>query len=170
VPTGLIAFMLYSWRRFEDPLKFVHMQSYWGRSTTWPWTGAVQTIKQIVDASSGGAIFQPIVVLDMIDLLSVPFILTLLVLSVVGPWKLGQQCWYLIASAAATYLAVLVSPIGLGLPPLHGVPRYALEILPAFMVLARITASRTMERLYLLPALGLQGALVLIFFFDVWLS
>ena len=39
-----------------------------------------------------------------------------------------------------------------------------------FMVLARITASRTMERLYLLPALGVQGALVLIFFFDVWLS
>jgi Gpi18-like mannosyltransferase len=170
VPTGLIAFMLYSWHLFGDPLKFVHIQSYWGRSTTWPWTGAVHTIQQIIDASKDGAIFQPVVVLDTIDLLSVPFILTLLVLSVVGPWRLGPQCWYLIASATATYLAVLVSPIGLGLPPLHGVPRYALEILPAFLVLARITANRTLERLYLLPALGLQGALVLIFFFDIWLS
>jgi Gpi18-like mannosyltransferase len=170
VPAGLVAYMLYSWHLFGDPLKFVHIQAYWGRSSTWPWTGAVQTIRQVVDASTGGAIFQPIVVLDMIDLLSVPFVLTLLVLSVVGPWKLGPQSWYLIASSAVTYIVVLISPLGLGLPPLHGVPRYALEMLPAFLVLARIAANRTVERLYLLPALGLQGALVLIFFFDIWLS
>ena len=60
-------------------------------------------------------------------------------------------------------------PFG-GDTPLHGVPRYALELLPVFIVLARIGANRYLERFYLMPAIAVQATLLLAFFNDVWLS
>ena len=170
VPTGLIAFMIYSGIAFGDPLKFMHVQVLWGREASLPWTGTVNASAQLSDAAVDGFLFQPIVVLNVIDLLAVLVTLSLLVLSVVGPWRLGRECWYLIAVAAATFLLVLLTPIGRGLPPLHGFPRYALEILPAFIVLARMGANRYLDRLYLLPAMGVQAVLVLAFFNNIWLS
>jgi Gpi18-like mannosyltransferase len=171
VPSGLIAYVLYCLYFHGDALKFIHIQTYWGRnSMSWPWTGSVHAIDQISTAAAGGAVLQPAVVLNIIDLMAVPLTITLLILSVVGPWKLGREAWYLIASAAAGFLLVLVSPLGLELPPLHGVPRYALEVLPAFIVLARIGANRYAERFYLMPAIGIQGVLVLAYFLDIWLS
>ena len=143
VPVGLLGYVVYSAFKFDDPLKFVHIQAFWGRTSTVPWDGVVRTIDQIAHASSGGAIFQPIMILDLVDLLSVPVTITLLVLSVVGRWKLGPESWYLVAFAAVGFLLALTSPIGLNYPPLHGVPRYAVEALPAFMVVARMGASRT---------------------------
>jgi hypothetical protein len=65
---------------------------------------------------------------------------------------------------------VLLTPIGRGLPPLHGVPRYALEVLPAFIVLGRLGADRGFDRAYLFPAIALQAALLVGFFANVWLS
>ena len=64
---------------------------------------------------------------------------------------------------------ILISPIGRNVP-LHGVPRYVLEMLPAYMVLARIGAKPHLERLYLMPALLTQGVLVLAFYFDYWVA
>jgi Gpi18-like mannosyltransferase len=170
VPSGLIAYALFCLYFHGDALKFMHIQAYWGRSMSWPWTGTVHAINQIADAAGDGAIFQPAVVLNVIDLVAVPVIITLLILSMVGPWKLGRESWYLIASGAAGFLLVLVSPLGLELPPLHGVPRYSLEVLAAFIVFARIGANRYVERLYLMPAIGIQSTLVVAYFFDIWLS
>jgi Gpi18-like mannosyltransferase len=170
VPSGLIAFMIYSGITLGDPLKFMHVQAYWGREVSLPWIGAIDAFAQLNAAAVDGYLFQPLVVLNIIDLLALPVTLGLLVMSVVGRWKLGPECWYLVASAAATFLLVLLTPIGRGLPPLHGVPRYALEILPAFIVLARTGANRYLNRLYLLPAMGVQSVLVLAFFNNVWLS
>jgi Gpi18-like mannosyltransferase len=170
VPVGLLAYVIYSAYKFNDPLKFVHIQAFWGRTSTVPWDGVVRTIDQIAQTSSGGAIFQPIVILNIIDLVSVPITITLLVLSVVGRWKLGPESWYLVAFGAVAFLLALTSPLGLNFPPLHGVPRYAIEALPAFMVVARMGANRTTERFYLLPALGVQIALLIAFFNNIWLS
>ncbi len=170
VPSGLIAFMVYCGIALGDPLKFLHVQIYWGREASLPWIGSVNASNQLGDAAVDGFVFQPLVVLNVIDMLAVLVTGVLLVLSVVGRWRLGEESWYLIAVAAASFLLVLISPIGRGLPPLHGVPRYVLEILPAFIVLARIGANRYLDRFYLLPAIGVQGVLVLAFFGNVWLS
>jgi hypothetical protein len=170
VPAGLIAFAIYCAVYLGDPLKFVHIQAVWGREASPPWVGLVNTIAQVTDASRDGAIFQPIVVLDVIDILAVLVTPVLLVLSAVGPWRLGPPSWYLIAFGVAGFLMVLVSPLGVHLPPLHGVPRYALEALPAFLVLARMGANRYVERFYLMPAIGVQAVLVLAYFNNVWLS
>jgi hypothetical protein len=170
VPVGLLGYMIYSAYKFNDPLRFVHIQAFWGRATTVPWDGVVRTIEQLANAGSGGAIFQPIMVLDIIDLLTVPITITLLVLSVVGRWRLGPDAWYLVAFASISFLLALSSPLGLTYPPLHGLPRYAIELLPAFMVVARMGANRTLERFYLLPALGIQATLLLAYFNGAWLS
>jgi Gpi18-like mannosyltransferase len=169
VPVGVASFALYSWHAFGDPLKFVHVQAVWGRAATWPWLGTWRALVTSVDAAKDGAIFQPLVVLNIIDVLSVVITLALLVLSVVGPWKLGPESLYLVVFSATSYLMILISPIGLSVP-LHGLPRYVLETIPAFMVLARMGANRNFERLYLMPALLTQGVLLLTFYYGVWIA
>jgi Gpi18-like mannosyltransferase len=169
VPTGLIAFAIYSGMYLGDPLKFVHVQAFWGRELSVPWKGVVGALEQ-ASAWAPTSPMHPDVVLNVIDLVTVPIVLALLVLSVVGPWRLGQESWYLIVFAAATFITVLLTPIGPWLPPLHGVPRYALEVLPIFIVLARMGRHRAVDRAYLFPSVALQAALLIGFFADVWLS
>jgi hypothetical protein len=169
VPMGTVAFAGYSWSAFGDPLKFVHVQSAWGRQPTWPWIGTERAVGEITRASVDGAIFQPTVVLNVIDMAAVFVSLVLLVLAVVGPWRLGAESAYLTVMAFASLLLFLVSPIGLRVP-LHGLPRYVLELLPAFIVLARMGANRHVERLYLVPAIAVQAVLLLGYFFDRWLA
>lgn len=169
VPAGMLAYVLYSWREFDDPLRFVHAQAAWGREPTLPWKGTQRAIEVIREASVDGAVFQPLVVLNVIDVAAVFISLILLVLSVVGPWRLGIESLYLIVTAFASFLLILMSPIGLAVP-LHGLPRYVLELLPAFMVLARMGANQHLDRLYLMPAIATQGVLVLGFYYDHWLA
>jgi hypothetical protein len=155
---------------FGDPLYFLSVQSMWGREPKFPWEGSASAIGHIIRATRGnGAIFQPIVVFNIIDLLAVLVTGTLLVLSIVGPWRLGRESAYLIVTAVVGFVVILISPIALNVP-LHGVPRYVLEMLPAFMVMARIGAKPHLERLYLFPALLTQGVIVLAFYFDYFVA
>jgi Gpi18-like mannosyltransferase len=170
VPTGVIGFMIYSWLTLGDPLSFVHVQVFWGRDLSMPWIGTAGALEQAGAVAAEGTPFHPGVVLNVIDLIAVPVTIALLVLSVVGRWRLGPQSWYLTVFGAATFLMVLLTPIGRGLPPLHGVPRYAVEILPAFIVVARMGANRYVERFYLFPAIGVQAVLLLAYFNNIWLS
>jgi hypothetical protein len=169
VPTGLMAFMWYSWRAFGDPLKFVHVQSAWGRQALPPWIGTQRAFHEIVKASVDGAIFQPLVVLNVIDASAVFVTLVLLILSIVGPWRLGAESGYLIVMAWASFMMILVAPIGLNVP-LHSLPRYVIELVPAFMVVARMGRNPHVERFYLMPAIALQGVLLLGWLFGYWLA
>ncbi len=170
VPSGLIAFMIYNAEALGDPLKFMHIQGFWGREFGPPWQGIVDTLDQIAARIDAGGPLATYAVLNIIDLVSVPLILLLLVLSVAGPWKLGPESWYLVAFGAAIFVMVLLPPMGRGLPPLHGLPRYALEMVPIFIVLGRLGESRGFERAYLFPAIGLQAALLIGYFANVWLA
>ena len=49
----------------------------------------------------GWNVFNSIVVRNVIDLVAMLATVVLLVLALVGPWRLGQQAWYLVAGAAA---------------------------------------------------------------------
>jgi hypothetical protein len=172
VPTGLIGFMIYDDRVLGDPLKFAHVQQFWGRKLSAPWTGTFAVFDRLAQFMSQpeATPLHPTFVVSVIDLLAVPIVIALLVLSLVGRWRLGPESWYLIAFGAAVFLMVLVTPLGYGLPPLHGVPRYALEVLPIFMVLGRMGANRWFDRAFLFPAVALQAALVIGYFANVWLS
>jgi len=169
VPGGMLAYMAYLWQAFGEPLKFVEVQSLWGRKATWPWEGTVRAFGVIERASVDGYIFQPIVVLNVIDILAVVVTPVLIGLSLVGPWRLGRDSLFVIVTAGVSFVVVLISPLGLDVP-VHGVPRYALEAIPAFMVLARMGRNPHFERFYLVPAMAVQGVLVLAFYYDIWLT
>ena len=111
----------------------------------------------------------PVAVHNLFDLVSAIVVVTLLVLGFIGPWRLGLQHLYLLVYGAASVLVVLTGPVG-GLFPMQGVARYAVEVVPIFLVLARLTAGRAGERLYLLPAIGVQTVLVLTFLNNVWVG
>jgi hypothetical protein len=166
-PTGLVAYMAYCASRWGDPWLFARLQETgWGHKLSPPWTGIVDGIRQI----SGAAPLSQTTVLNVVDLLAALVGAALLVLGVVGPWRLGPASWYLVAFGAAELLGVLMSPIVMWLPPLHGLPRYALEMVPIFLVLARMGADRRIDRAYLFPALVVQTSLLIAFFSSVYLS
>ncbi len=168
VPAGTAAYALYCWRAVGDPWKFVHIQAVWSRELSWPWDGAQRAVAEIEKAAVDDAIFQPLVVLSLIDLAALLITVILLVLSVLGPWTLGLESLYLVVFAYASLILVLVSPIGLNVP-LHGVPRYVLD-------LARLHGpgqdGRQQARgaVYLVPAIAVQGVLLLAFYKGAWLS
>lgn len=172
VPSGLIAFMIYSARSFDDPLRFATLQQEaWGHTLSPPWTGISATVDQIRDMlANSGSPLQSGVVLNIIDLMTLVVVVTLLVLAVVGPWRLDDRSWYLVAFGAVGFLAAAMSPMLTHLPPLHGLPRYALEVLAVFIVLARLGADRRFERAYLFPAITLQAVLLIAYFANVFLS
>ena len=169
IPLGVGAFALYCWAAFGDPLKFVHVQAAWGREPTLPWVGTGRALGRAIEAAGRGSPLQPDVMLNLVDIAGVLFAVVLLLWSSVGLWRLGTESAYLLAFAWADLLLVLASPLGVGLP-LHGAPRYVLELIPAFMVLGRLGASPRIERLYLLPAIAVQGVLLLLWFEGAWLS
>jgi Gpi18-like mannosyltransferase len=169
VPTGVIAFMVYSDQVLGDPLKFLHVQAFWGRELSPPWVGTVGALDHIAFWSQRSPL-HTFTVLNVIDLVAMALVIALLVLTVVGPWRLGPQSWYLVAFGAAVIVMVLLTPIGRGLPPLHGLPRYALEVVAIFIVLARMGANSVLDRAYLFPAIALQATLLVGFFANVWLS
>lgn len=169
IPFGTGAYALYCWHAFGDPLRFAHLQVLWGREPSWPWEGPMRALSIIREAAVDGAIFQPTIVFNVLDLAAVVAMVVLLVLSVVGPWRLNAESAYVVTFGFAGFLLVLVSPIGLGVP-LHGAPRYALEVIPAFIVLARMCVRPTAERFYVMPAMALQALLLLAMFFGHWLA
>jgi hypothetical protein len=166
IPVGVAAFATYCWVRFGDPLDFAHAQEVWGKHFAPPWVGFEQAVHMVSR--------QPMVLYqaglhNMIDIGFGLGSIVLLVLCVAGPWRLRRDQLFLVVYAAASLLTVLMSPAG-GLFPMMGIPRYALELIPNFLLLARLGAHRAFERIYLLPAVGLQAVLLLAFLRNIWVA
>jgi threonine/homoserine efflux transporter RhtA len=99
-------------------------------------------------------------------------VIALLVLAFVGPWKMRRDQWALPLYGVALTLVIVSFPSTRpDAPfPLYSAPRLALEVIPAFIVLARIGERRTADRLYLLVALSLQGAAIVQYLNGGWVS
>jgi hypothetical protein len=165
VPVGLGLFSTYCWLALGDPFAFSRAQDHWGREFAAPWAGLAEAIGSVVVHP----LLHPFTLHNLIDALSAIVAVTLLVLAWVGRWRLGPEHLYLQVYAAAALLLVLTGPVA-GLFPLQGLPRYVIELVPAFLVLGRLAASRAFERVYLLPAVGIQVVFLLTFLNNVWVS
>lgn len=125
---GLLAYMIYLWQKFQDPLLFAHVQEGFGagRSTDkfillyqvfWRYLKMIFT----VDASN------PIYFTIWLE-----FLASLLFLSLLAwGWYKGMRRSYLIFSILAYLLPTLTGT-------LSSMPRYVLVLFPAFMVLGTI--------------------------------
>ena len=110
-PAGLIGFMIYDDRAMGDPLRFMHQQATWGRNLSTPWEGIVGAVNQMSQPLADDRPFHPAVILNAIDLATIPFVIILLVLAVWGPWRLGAESAYLIVFGAASFVLVILIPM-----------------------------------------------------------
>ncbi len=160
IPAGLGAYMLYCYLTFGNALQFLDAQKAWFRDGfTPPWT----VIGNVVDLITGSdSIYHPDAIRNIVNLTTALAVLVLLVLALVGPWKLGADHAYLVVFGAIIILMPLSNPIHSHYP-LSSTWRYALECTVAFMVLARMGRNVHFDRVYTTVMLALQGAMVIVF-------
>jgi mannosyltransferase PIG-V len=159
VPAGVVLYMVYLDKTFGNPTQFLDAQANWFRDGYQaPWTTYAEVIRLISD----GTTYHPDTVRNVVNLVTSVGSFVFLALAVVGPWKLGRGGHYLVAFALPSMLLPVINPIH-NYYPLASVWRYFLECLPAFLVLARMGASRTFDRFYVMTAVGVSGVMVVTF-------
>jgi hypothetical protein len=95
------------------------------------------------------------------------FILALVILAFIGPWKFSDTQRVYGLYAALIYLFSLIFPISSGVP-LGAFSRYMLEVFPAFIVLAAIGKKQQVNLYYLLLSIPLLTFLLLQFLTGHW--
>ncbi len=164
VPVGLLAYVWYSWVWLGDPLAFSHAQSLWGRGGAgWPWMPWWQTVTAV--AQEGGR--NPETVIDVLDAGVVLMVTALLVLCVVGPWKLQRDQLYLVIFGVAAFLMALCYPVE-ARHPMVSINRYAIEVIPIFLLLAKLGEHKYVDRFYVVGATVLQVPLMMLFIRGSW--
>ncbi len=162
-PLGIGLFALYCYMRFHDLLAFSHAQAVWNRSMHGPWHG-------LIDAAVA-VLHRPVLSFDgihnVIDLSMCLFILALVMLAFIGPWKISGACRVYGLYAALIYLFSLIFPISGGVP-LGAFSRYMLEVFPAFIVLAAIGKKQQVNLYYLMFSIPLLTFLLLQFLTGHW--
>jgi Mannosyltransferase (PIG-V) len=146
VPMAFVAWQTYFWLLSGDPFATGHAAEQWGRRLTWPWEmfryylsiGYWQSFVR-----SGGATQDDRTV---VDLLSTLLLGGLVILS----WRLRRRSLGILATML--YLP-MISTGGF-----IAIPRYGLEVFPAFLVLARLTADRRV----FVPVLAVSSVLALV--------
>jgi hypothetical protein len=163
VPAGMAAFAVYCWVSFGDPLAFVHAQKFWYRSFAFPWESLYRTLYH---ATREPALAEFSIV-NFMDFCAGFGFLVLMTLSLVGPWRLRRDQWYLAAYGFAALMYPLFSPAG-DERPLISMTRHVLEVVPAFLILGRMGRNQYFDRIYPMPAIALQCMLLLVFLHYDW--
>ncbi len=136
IPMGVGLYGLYCYYRFHNFLAFSDAQSYWTRSLHGPWHGIIGSFKAIIIS---GSILNFRSIRNVLDLAPDLLIMSLILLSFVGPWKFPKKLWVYSIYGAIVWLFLQLFPTGgVGFFPLESMSRYMLELFPAFIVLASI--------------------------------
>lgn len=162
-PAGIGLFALYCYVRFHDLLAFSHAQSVWNRSMHGPWHGLINAAVIMLHR----AVLSFDAIHNMIDLSLSLFILALVMLAFIGPWKFSGAYRVYGLYAALIYLFSLIFPINGGVP-LGAFSRYMLEVFPAFIVLAAIGKKQQVNLYYLMLSIPLLTFLLLQFLTGRW--
>lgn len=163
IPAAQGLYAAYCASRFGDPLAFSHAQTSWNRVTEIPWTTFLWQFQGLFGAAPA-SFFQ---VHDALDLAAALFCLGTLVVA----WRhlpVAQTLFW-----AALFLLELSLPGGVAShlnDPMTSVARFALEMFPAFIVLALVTVDRPRWREgIVLCSVMLLATLSLVFILGRWL-
>ncbi len=168
IPSGVALFALYCYLRFHDVLAFSHAEKIaWNRELRVPWYGLSGAITTIAQYGLKGALsFSSIH--NMIDLSAELFILALVILGFVGPWKFSKGLRVYALYAAAFYLFSILFPLT-GKVPLGALSRFLLEVFPAFITLALLLKKEHSTLYYTILSVGLLAFLTLQFLTGHWI-
>jgi hypothetical protein len=172
VPAGLLAYMVYLWWRFSNPLLFYSsVASGWDREPLWstaPLYNIFRLAHENIQALFDPANYEPLSFSRMIQVLSgqnylynLLFLLFALVMMTVG--------WRRLPFELRIYgLALIAIPILFTVPsnPLMSIPRYLLVVFPLFIVLGTLLKDRRLLAGYLL--ISVAASLVFTALFVGW--
>ncbi|GAA4243604.1 mannosyltransferase family protein [Dactylosporangium darangshiense] len=168
MPLGLVGVMITDRIAYGDALAFSHTQAaHWGRKPAWPWQAPLAA------ARAPGPPFTEIWAHNLLELATVAFLAVLLVLSLVGPWRLrrDQLLFPLFGAALLIFMISFPSRFTNDIPyPLYSASRIGLEVFPAFMVLGRIGGRPWLDRVLLMVFVLTQGLLAAHFLHSGWVA
>lgn len=168
IPLGLVVYAFGLYKRFGDPLAFIHAQSNW-RGGHLPFSGPLAGIKELLHISPF-TFAAPHVI---IDLTALGLFVILTVLCFVGPFKLERHQWSFALFAILALIFSLLLPGGSvpGVPydPIPSMQRFVLEIFIGFVIMARIGGKyRWLHQGYILVALPMLTFLTIQFMTGHW--
>lgn len=147
IAAGTVLFAGYCYIKFHDALSFSHAQAHWSRNFAFPGVVYFTTLHYI--RANGTLSFLGL--RNILDLSIDLFVLVLIVLSFVGPWRLPRHLLSYGLYALVSYIFFQLFPVSNPFP-LTSVPRFMIEIFPAFIVLAGIGEQRGFSLNYLMIA------------------
>jgi hypothetical protein len=151
VPAGLFAYSVYCRVTTGDWLAFAHAQDHWHRGYTWPLLPQLHAVLLLDDnplLSSRSLLYMQQLLLFVLAAAS-------FVLMIVGPWRFRSDQRYLIIFSAVLLLPLLVTEVGPD-DPLGSLPRFLLELIPMFLLLARIGVRDLVDRVLLMSFVALN--------------
>jgi Gpi18-like mannosyltransferase len=164
IPLGIGLFSAYCYLLFHDPLAFSHAERLWDRSLQLPWLAITTTLMDLVQHHNH---LDFLTIHRLIDLALLGFILTLVVLAFIGPWRLQRShLSYALYAAGACLLFLLVPAVGDY--PTMSMPRYALAAFPAFVILAAAGKQEVFRIHYLIISVGLLAFSLFQFLLGQW--
>ena len=168
IPFGLGIYSYGLYRRFHDPLAFIHAQKFWREGLTFPLYAPLATLKKIVTFP----LFTFVTPHNIIDLSAAVLFMVLLVLCFVGPERIRGSQWTFPLFGLLILVTTMLYPT---LPSQHGMydplastQRLALEVFVGFIILARYGRRPWFNQLYLLISLPLLAFLTLQFMTGHW--
>jgi hypothetical protein len=168
IVVGLGMFVVYCYYRFHILFPFSRAEGlYWNRDLHDPFWGMMRTVEVIAHSPgflSFGALH------NSLDLGQDLFVGVLIVLSIVGPWRFRGALWTYAVYGVMLYLCLQVYPVRDFSFPLQSVPRYMLEIFPAFIVLAGIGQGRRINLIYVVAAAALLFLLLTQYVTGHWIT
>jgi Gpi18-like mannosyltransferase len=166
IPAGIGIFALYCYYKFHDPLSFSHAQVVWSRHLHAPWRGLINSFMVIQNRH----VLSFDSIHNVLDLSACLFILALVVLCFVGPWKFPRAYWVYAIYAVLIYIySVIFSTDGSGSIPLAAFSRYMLEVFPAFIVLAALGKKQWFNLYYLVLSVSILSFMLLQFVTGRWI-
>ena len=164
IPAGLGIFALYCYYKFHDPLSFSHAQVVWSRHLHAPWRGMINSFMVILNRH----VLSFDSIHNVIDLSACLFILALVVLCFVGPWKFPRAYWVYGFYAVLIYIFSVIFITDGGIP-LAAFSRYMLEVFPAFIVLAALGKKQWFNLYYLVLSVSILSFMLLQFLTGHWI-
>ncbi len=164
IPAGLGLFSLYCYYKFHDSLAFSHAQVIWGRHLSLPWQGYDDAITII--RAHHALTFDSMH--NLIDLTMGLFMLLILVLCFVGPWKFSRDRIVYGLYGVAFYLFLMLFPSA-GEFPLQSLSRLVIELFPAFIVLAAMGKKSSFNLYYLTISVSVLTFMLLQFLMGRWI-
>jgi Gpi18-like mannosyltransferase len=148
IPAAIGIFSFYCYQRFGDWLAFSHAEFHWGRELMAPWWAIQHSIQAV--RSSNLLSYQSLH--NLTDLLPTLFILVLIILGIVGPWRFSRAHLSYLLYAGVVYLFIQMVPLNWATYPVQSFGRYMLMVFPAFIVLAGLGKYRLVHLSYLFVA------------------